>query len=72
MPVLFFGRLSHLAAEGPDAPTDSARFRAALEARFPELGAPGVHMAVNKALIREPIAIDRGDEIAFLPPMSGG
>lgn len=36
------------------------------------LAGKGVQAAVNKALVRADAAIAPGDEIAFLPPMSGG
>ncbi len=36
------------------------------------LAGKGVQAAVNKALTREDAALKPGDEIAFLPPMSGG
>jgi molybdopterin synthase sulfur carrier subunit len=36
------------------------------------LAGRGVQAAVNKALTRGDVALKAGDEIAFLPPMSGG
>ncbi len=36
------------------------------------LSGQGVQAAVNKALTRGDLALSAGDEIAFLPPMSGG
>ncbi len=36
------------------------------------LAGRGVQAAVNKAVTRGDIALNPGDEIAFLPPMSGG
>ena len=36
------------------------------------LGGRGVQAAVNKTLARGDAALSPGDEIAFLPPMSGG
>jgi molybdopterin synthase sulfur carrier subunit len=36
------------------------------------LAGRGVQAAVNKALTRGDVALHSGDEIAFLPPMSGG
>jgi molybdopterin synthase sulfur carrier subunit len=36
------------------------------------LAGRGVQAAVNKALTRGDLALNPGDEIAFLPPMSGG
>jgi molybdopterin synthase sulfur carrier subunit len=36
------------------------------------LSGKGVQAAVNKTLVRGDVALHAGDEIAFLPPMSGG
>ncbi len=36
------------------------------------LAGKGVQAAVNKTVTREDVALSPGDEIAFLPPMSGG
>ncbi|MEN3973456.1 MoaD/ThiS family protein [Sphingomicrobium sp. XHP0235] len=70
--ILFFGRLSGLSAEPPAATTDSDIFRAALADRMPELADPSVRMAVNQEMIQGAVAVGPDDEIAFLPPMSGG
>ena len=72
MSVLFLGRLSHIHADGPATATDSDSFRAYLARQFPELAAPTVRLAVNGELIHGPVPVSPGDEIAFLPPMSGG
>ena len=36
------------------------------------VGAENVKVAVNQALISGPIVLTDGDEIAFLPPVTGG
>ena len=36
------------------------------------LAGPGVQAAVNKIIARGDVALAANDEIAFLPPMSGG
>ncbi len=36
------------------------------------LTGPSVQTAVNKTLARGDVALQAGDEIAFMPPMSGG
>jgi len=75
MQLLAFGRLSHLDMGGVDIPievTDSEALRRFLGERWPELNAPGVLLAVNQTLVRGAVPISPGDEIAFLPPMSGG
>ena len=60
-----------------DAPLATvSALRAFLAQEDPVLGealaGKGVQAAVNKALVRADAAIAPGDEIAFLPPMSGG
>ncbi len=42
------------------------------EALGEALAGKGVQAAVNKALARGDVALKPGDEVAFLPPMSGG
>ncbi|MBQ1543529.1 molybdopterin synthase sulfur carrier subunit [Caulobacter sp. CCUG 60055] len=78
--VLLFGPLRDLAGwrEREIAPQPASLFglKAALSALDPELGeaiaAPGVQVAVDKALVRGDVALAATSEIAFLPPMSGG
>jgi molybdopterin synthase sulfur carrier subunit len=36
------------------------------------LAGRGIQAAINKVLTRGDVALKAGDEIAFLPPMSGG
>ena len=36
------------------------------------LGATGVQVAVNQAIVRGDVALQPGDEVAFLPPVTGG
>ena len=36
------------------------------------LAAPGVRVAVNQSLAQDDAALREGDEIAFLPPVTGG
>jgi molybdopterin synthase sulfur carrier subunit len=78
--VLMLGRLRDVAGwrertlEAP--PATLSALRALLAAEDPALGealaGKGVQAAVNKALVRADAALAPGDEIAFLPPMSGG
>jgi molybdopterin synthase sulfur carrier subunit len=75
MRVLAFGRLSDLPLDGVVIPAeirDLEELRRLLGQRWPELNAPSVRVVVNQALVHENIAISPADEIAFLPPMSGG
>jgi molybdopterin synthase sulfur carrier subunit len=78
--VLMLGRLRDVAGwrertlDNP--PATLSALRALLAKDDPALGealaGKGVQAAVNKTLTREDAAIGPGDEIAFLPPMSGG
>jgi molybdopterin synthase sulfur carrier subunit len=78
--VLMLGRLRDVAGwreRTLDAPPATlSALRALLSEEDPALGealnGKGVQAAVNKALTREDSALAPGDEIAFLPPMSGG
>lgn len=75
MRLLAFGRLSNLGLADVDVPagvTDSDMLRRFLGERWPELNGPGVLMAVNQTLVRGSAPLSPGDEVAFLPPMSGG
>jgi sulfur-carrier protein len=75
MRLLAFGRLSHLPLDSLTVPsdvTDSGGLRRLLGERWPELNDRTVRVAVNQTLIHEDVPISPGDEIAFLPPMSGG
>jgi molybdopterin synthase sulfur carrier subunit len=78
--VVLLGRLRDVAgwrerAIDPAPPTLDA-LRAWLTEEDAALGEAlagrGVQAAVNKTLTRGDVALDPDDEIAFLPPMSGG
>lgn len=76
--LLFLGRLEDVAG-GPEravpfAPTLDALL-AALEPDLAEaLRGPRIRLAHNGALVADPagLALADGDELAFLPPVSGG
>jgi molybdopterin synthase sulfur carrier subunit len=78
--VLMLGRLRDIAGwreRTLDAPPATlSALRALLAKEDPALGealaGKGVQAAINKTLIRADAALAPGDEIAFLPPMSGG
>jgi molybdopterin synthase sulfur carrier subunit len=76
--VLLFGRLADQAGwrDRVVEAGDLSTLRAALAANDPELGealtAPGVQVAVDKAIVRGDTALTAATEVAFLPPMSGG
>ena len=78
--VLLLGRLRDVAGwrerEFDRAPARLSALREQLgredQALGQALAGPGVQTAVNKTLTRGDTALAPGDEIAFLPPMSGG
>ena len=75
MRLLSFGRLSHLSLNDIEIPagvTDSDALRRFVGERWPELNGPGVRIAVNHTLVHDVVPLSAADEIAFLPPMSGG
>jgi sulfur-carrier protein len=76
--VLLFGRLAETAgwrqreiALPAEIDTVGA-VRAYLSDAHPELGAASTRVAVNRAVVANDAAVWDGDEIAFMPPMSGG
>jgi molybdopterin synthase sulfur carrier subunit len=77
--VVLLGRLRDVAGwreKTLDAVTTLSALRDQLsredEALGEALAGKGVQAAVNKALVRDDVQLRPGDEIAFLPPMSGG
>jgi molybdopterin synthase sulfur carrier subunit len=78
--VLMLGRLRDVAGWRErtldPAPATLSALRLLLAGEDAALGealaGAGVQAAVNKALTRGDVALQPGDEIAFLPPMSGG
>jgi len=80
--LVFLGRLRELAgysekeAALPDGVETAADVVVWLTEADPDLGAaltdPSVRVAVNQELIALADPVADGDEIAFLPPMSGG
>jgi molybdopterin converting factor subunit 1 len=77
--VRLFARLRELAGaseftrELPDGSTALAAWRA-LAADFPAIAPlePAISCAVNEEYARMTTALHDGDEVAFLPPVSGG
>jgi molybdopterin converting factor small subunit len=74
MKILFFGRLRDGAPAGPvpRCVRDTDGLRACLGGSRPELLDPSVRIAVNDEIIIGNRPLDEHDEVAFLPPMSGG
>ena len=77
--VLFFGRLKDVVGRGEDETDlpDGARVEdlfARYTASFPALGGlrPSVAASVNQELAGWAARLGSGDEVAFLPPVSGG
>ena len=73
--VLLFGRLADQAGwrDRVVEAGDLATLRAILSADLGDaLTAPGVQVAVDKAIVRGEAALTAATEVAFLPPMSGG
>jgi molybdopterin synthase sulfur carrier subunit len=76
--LLFFGRLREalgtgaLTASLPDHVRDTGGLRAWLGTDHPALLDHSIRIAVNAELHSGDVAVADGDEIAFLPPMSGG
>ena len=78
--VLFFGRLKDIAGVGEmrvDKPVDNivdliAHLRLANPALAEALQSDRVKTAVNGQIVAAHSALADGDEIAFLPPVSGG
>ncbi|MBV9930451.1 MAG: molybdopterin converting factor subunit 1 [Alphaproteobacteria bacterium] len=76
--ILFLGRLRESVGAGaltvtlPAGVRDTERLRDWLAAEHPALREPSVRIAVNAELHPRQTPLDDGDEIAFLPPVSGG
>lgn len=76
--ILFFGRLRDsigtgaLTAALPDHVRDTVTLRAWLGVQHPALLDSSIRIAVNAELGPGSAAVADEDEIAFLPPMSGG
>ena len=76
--ILFFGRLQEamgtkaLTATLPTGVTDTESLRDWLGREHPALRDASVRIAVNAELRAGNVPVAEGDEIAFLPPMSGG
>ena len=74
MRILFFGRLRDGGPADPVPPgvRDTGALRAWLGESRPELLDASIRIAVNDEMILGDRVLDEGDEVAFLPPMSGG
>jgi molybdopterin synthase sulfur carrier subunit len=76
--ILFLGRLQEAVGTGaldlalPSGVCDAESLRDWLGRDHPSLREPTVRIAVNAELNPGNPPVAEGDEIAFLPPMSGG
>tara|TARA_A100001011_G_C13896937_1_gene669391 strand:- start:8 stop:256 length:249 start_codon:yes stop_codon:yes gene_type:complete len=74
----FFGYLSDLSEEVPTVLTAKTpiHIRSKLAIKFPELAcelhSPSILLAVNKVIVQWDEPLVAGDEVAFLPPVTGG
>ena len=77
MKILFFGRLSETIGReiDVDLPTDGctiAELRARLAEVHGDLGASTVRACIDREIVSESARVLPGQEVAFLPPLSGG
>lgn len=79
--VLLFGRLGDIAGHERlqlqlSAPQSCAELREALTAQLPqlksELHKPRTMVAINKTVAQWESQVTANDEVAFLPPVTGG
>ncbi len=79
--VKFFATLKEVAGRDEIALTMDGRDAASLKAALVRelagdvvdaLYEPDVRIAVNQSLVHPPFLLDDGDEVAFLPPVTGG
>ncbi len=77
--IRLFGRLHDLAGASVlerevEAPATAAGVWQALAAETPAIAAhtPSVSVAVNADFAKMTTRLEEGDEVAFLPPVSGG
>lgn len=76
--ILYFGRLAEAAGtsrvelDPPEHVADTSALRAWLSEANPALADRSVRMALNRDILVEDRPIRPGDEIAFLPAVSGG
>jgi molybdopterin converting factor subunit 1 len=74
MKILFFGRLRDGTPAGrvPSSIRDTDALRTWLGRGRPELLDASIRIAVNDEIIHGNRRLGEADEVAFLPPMSGG
>lgn len=73
--ILVFGPLTDITEANAlsfKTPDNTDVLKQALIEQYPKLKTQHYNMAVNKKIIQEPINLKDGDEVALLPPFSGG
>ena len=73
--LLFFGNISDITGTGEVNYSDAAdtdMLELNLKNKFPQLKNFIYRIAVNKKITNENTKLTDGDEVAFLPPFSGG
>lgn len=73
--ILFFGQLTEITGSDAievEAVEDLGMLRNKLEAQFPALAGARYLVAVNQEVVRDNRKIAPGDQVALLPPFSGG
>lgn len=72
--VLFFGELKEMTGclECPISAKDTNELRAMLLQKWPALGAKTFSLAVNRKMMQANTELNEADEIAVMPPFSGG
>jgi sulfur-carrier protein len=76
----FFGKLGDLVGESMEVPCEKAvavtdiinSLADSHPALYREITAPQVMVAVNQTIVAASHAVHQGDEVAFLPPVTGG
>ncbi|TFG71296.1 MAG: MoaD/ThiS family protein [Flavobacteriales bacterium] len=80
MEILLFGIAKDIVgkskiqfAAGEGQPTSVKELRQTLESAYPDLGRlSSMAVAVNSEYVRDELILKPGDEIAIIPPVSGG
>ena len=73
--LIYFGTvmdITGIAAETIEAPATLGELNEWLISRFPQLPAVSYRLSVNRQLITDNPQLIEGDEVALLPPFTGG
>ncbi len=71
--VIAFGQIAEITGSevSVDA-TDTAELKARLDVQFPALENKKYAVAVNKKIVAGTVTLNENDEVALMPPYSGG